>query len=338
VNGDGHPDILVSNAVHAFSVLLNSGTGTFPTYTKYPACPYPAYAVGLADLQNNGQVDMTVTNYSCSLISSSWGNGDGTFQTAPTYFTVGLNPDALAIADFNKDGNLDMVVLNEKAHTASILMQSGLAQHSLSPNGINFGPIQGGFKSAPQTVTITNTTGSALALSKVVLAGANPAQFTESNNCPSSLGSGASCTATVVFAPLAAENFYANLAVVDPVGIQVAAFAGSGRLSFSMVPDAMTFPRTQVGQDSAPQTAVITNESGLLLVFSSITMQGADPADFSQTNNCPVSPSGLGPGQQCTITVEETPQMAGNLFATVVVLSNGSTPRRAIALTGSAYN
>ncbi len=338
VNGDGFPDILTSDANHTVSVLLNSGTGTFPVRAAYASCIYPSYAVGLADLKNNGILDMIVPNFACGQITASWGKGDGTFLKGPAYYPVNSNPDGLAIADLNKDGNLDIVVLDEFANMATVLTQSGLAQPGVTPDALAFGAVQGGGKSANKDVTITNTTGAALTINSIALAGGQPGDFSiESNNCPASLAVNAKCTVAVAFTPQAAGAENALLAINDNVGVQAMELSGSGRLSFSMIPDSMLFKATLAGQCSTGKNAILTNISGIPLTIDSITMQGYNPTDFSQTNTCPINPQTLAGGASCTITVEECPNTYGKIFGTVIVLTDASTPKRAIALAGVAY-
>src|SRR5271167_3059029 len=71
---------------------------------------------------------------------------------------------------------------------------------SLSPTSLAFGDEQVGIGiSLP--VTLTNTGNATLTIKKVQIAGANGADFTQTNTCGTSVAAGASCTFTVVFTP-----------------------------------------------------------------------------------------------------------------------------------------
>ena len=59
-----------------------------------------------------------------------------------------------------------------------------------------------GKKSPPKAVTLTNTNVSALNISSITIKSAT-GDFTETNDCPASLASGASCTIKVTFKPSA---------------------------------------------------------------------------------------------------------------------------------------
>ena len=145
VNGDGIPDLVVSDwcrygdcspANGAVSVLLGNGDGTFQPPVLYGSGGYEAYSVALADLRNNGQVDVIVTNtyYDKTFfhggVSVLLGNGDGTFQAAVGYDSGGRIATSVAVGDVNGDGIPDLVVDNYNGSggpnsTVSVLFGNG---------------------------------------------------------------------------------------------------------------------------------------------------------------------------------------------------------------------
>lgn len=100
VNGDGNPDILVTNVQsNSVGVLLGHGDGTFApavTYNGGASC-----TVSVADVNGDGKPDLITGNTDVLL-----GNGDGTFQTAKNYGPFG---QFATLADVNGDGKLDIV-------------------------------------------------------------------------------------------------------------------------------------------------------------------------------------------------------------------------------------
>jgi hypothetical protein len=99
----------------------------------------------------------------------------------------------------------------------------------VSPLSLNFGDQAVGTTSAPQTVTLTNTSNnSMLHLLPVTITGNNHADFAETNNCGSKLGPGASCTVTVTFTPGAKGARSASLNTDGYEGIQPVALSGTG--------------------------------------------------------------------------------------------------------------
>jgi hypothetical protein len=130
-NGDGHPDLAVTNsgagAGNGVSVLLGNGDGTFQPHVDYAAGSRPTSIV-VADFNRDGKLDLAVTNGSSDTVSILLGNGDGTFQPHVDYAT-GLNPQWLVAADFNGDGILDLAVANYGPNysegSVSILLGNG---------------------------------------------------------------------------------------------------------------------------------------------------------------------------------------------------------------------
>ncbi len=129
VNGDGVPDLIVADVWETFhqiggffpggvSVLLGNGDGTFQPPVVYGSGGINAYSVALADLRNNGKLDIAVTNtYDdettvVGSVSVLLGNGDGTFQPAVDYDSGGAVATSVAIGDVNGDRVPDLVVQN----------------------------------------------------------------------------------------------------------------------------------------------------------------------------------------------------------------------------------
>ena len=97
---------------------------------------------------------------------------------------------------------------------------------TVTPGNLSFGFEATGSTSAAQTVTVANPGTSTLGITSISTSGA----FTETNNCGSSLAAGASCTASVKFAPTAGgaqtgELAIANSATATPIG---ATLSGTG--------------------------------------------------------------------------------------------------------------
>jgi hypothetical protein len=85
-------------------------------------------------------------------------------------------------------------------------------QIALSPSTLNFGNVTVGQTSAPMTVTLTNlSTSMNVALQGEKFAGANRADFAQTNNCGQLLAANSSCTVSVTFSPSAAGSRSAKM-------------------------------------------------------------------------------------------------------------------------------
>ncbi len=110
-NGDGHPDLAVSNlSSNNVSILLGSATGTFQAAVNYPVGSFPD-GIAVADFNGDGRPDLAVANASGGGISILLGSGNGSFLAAVNY-TVGANCASIAVGDFNDDGRPDLAVTN----------------------------------------------------------------------------------------------------------------------------------------------------------------------------------------------------------------------------------
>jgi hypothetical protein len=86
---------------------------------------------------------------------------------------------------------------------------TGGATLSAGASSLGFGSVPVGGTSSAQAVTIANTGGAAATITGVTVTG----DFTQTNNCGTSLAAGASCTVNVTFRPTATGNRTGTLTV-----------------------------------------------------------------------------------------------------------------------------
>jgi hypothetical protein len=166
VNGDGKPDLIVSNACQTISdcaysagtgsvsVLLGNGDGTFQSPVSYSSGWLVAESVAVGDVNGDGKPDMVVANSSTSgsLVGVLLGNGDGTFQTVVTYPLGGWSV-AIAIADVNRDGQPDLLVTDY--NSVGVLLNNKGAPPTTSFLAASVNPVN-----LKQAVTYTATVAS----------------------------------------------------------------------------------------------------------------------------------------------------------------------------------
>jgi hypothetical protein len=191
-------------------------------------------------------------------------------------------------------------------------LAQGAATVTLSPSSLIFGTQLKGTTSAAQTVTLTNTGNASLSLTSI----RGSAFFTDTTTCQATLAAGASCTISVSFAPGQNGTVTGSISVSDNASgsPQTVALSGSGTI-ISLSPATVTFASQSVGTSSPAQAITLTNVGSSVLKISSVTMQGANPGDFSQTNTC-VSVTA---GGTCSINVTFKPTVAGTRTASLTV-------------------
>jgi ricin-type beta-trefoil lectin protein/centrosomal CEP192-like protein/HYDIN/CFA65/VesB family protein len=107
----------------------------------------------------------------------------------------------------------------------------GTPQAVLSLTSLNFGNVGLGVASPAQTVTLSNTQGTAaLTLTSVTVGGASPGDYVVLNSCGSSIAAGASCSLSLQFKPTTLGPRPATLVINDNASAtaQVVVLSGSG--------------------------------------------------------------------------------------------------------------
>jgi RHS repeat-associated protein len=110
-NGDGHVDLATvvgsSTNPDTAAVLLNDGSGDFPSYAQYYVRAYAQVLVS-ADVTGDGCLDLATLSSSQQYVSLLAGRGDGTFEDRVDTAVKGAG---LVSADVNRDGQLDLATL-----------------------------------------------------------------------------------------------------------------------------------------------------------------------------------------------------------------------------------
>ena len=112
------------------SVLLGNGDGTFAPHVDYDVGDYPTGVVA-GDFNDDGKIDLAVSNDSDNTISILYGNGDGTFQ-AQVVVDVGTGPTSINTGDFNGDGRLDIIASCVGSGVVSVLLNDGNGNFTLA--------------------------------------------------------------------------------------------------------------------------------------------------------------------------------------------------------------
>jgi hypothetical protein len=95
-----------------------------------------------------------------------------------------------------------------------------------TPASLSFGDVASGSKSSAQAVTVTNTGASAASVSSISVTG----NFSQTNNCGSSIAANGSCTVNVTFAPTSGGALTGTLSVASsaPESPLTVALSGTG--------------------------------------------------------------------------------------------------------------
>ena len=112
-------------------------------------------------------------------------------------------------------------------------------------------------------------------------------------------------------------------------------FALAPRRPFvGLFPTALDFGLQGAVIPNTPQKVTLANTGIAPLVITAITITGANTNDFSESNDCPISPGTLAPGRFCHITVVFSPVDSGTVNADVTITDNAGNNPQMVQLTG----
>lgn len=112
-------------------------------------------------------------------------------------------------------------------------------------------------------------------------------------------------------------------------------YAPQSAPAVSLSPTSLSFGAQNVGTTSAAQTITLTNSGGAPLTITSIALGGANPADFSKSANCPLSPAMLAVGASCAISVTFSPSATGARAASISISDNATGSPQHVSLNGT---
>jgi hypothetical protein len=297
VNGDGMPDIVVTNvcatdsncAYGTVSVLLGNGDGTFQAAMTYGSGGNETQSVSVGDLNGDGKPDLLVAN--CTNNGSS-------------------------LCDNNSSPGVVGVLLNTSTGSTATALAS-----SLNPS--NFGQAVT-FTAAVTSLVFKGTpTGAVTFLDGTTTLGTS--SLNSSGVATLSAPSLTIGTHSITAAYGGDPNFAASTSQVLSQVVQGAIV--------QLNPPSVNFGNVTVGGNGVMQGVLVnlTNTGNIALTISSIAITGANSGDFIQTNLCP---SSLAPNGACTITVQFIPTTTGKRTGALTITDNAANSPQSVSLTG----
>jgi len=185
---------------------------------------------------------------------------------------------------------------------------------SLTPGSLAFGSVIVTSSSKAKVATLKNSSSSTLYINNVAIS----SNFTETNNCGSTLAAGKSCTISVTFTPTQTGPLTGTLSIGDNASNspQSVSLSGTGEAQATLTPATATYSATVVGKSSAAKTFTLKNNQNIVLHDLSVSTTG--PFTVSSTT-CQTQ---LTSNATCTIEVVFTPTGVGVETGTLQVSDN----------------
>jgi pimeloyl-ACP methyl ester carboxylesterase len=292
-------------------------------------------AVQSVTLANTGSVSLSIAG-----VAVTGPNGSDFSQTNDCGVTVAAGSACTLAVTFKPGaaGNrMAILSVTDALGTQSVALSgSGVAASrslQVSPSSLPYGIQRVGTASSSQMVRATNTGNVALALTSISVTGTNRGEFTETNNCGTTLAVGATCTMTVRFTPAGPGPRSASVALRDGAGTQIVSLSGTGLAPLSLSVKTLSFGNQALGSSGAAKTVTLTNNTGVPVDIAGISTTGADPSDFVQTaTTCGAA---LAWKAACTVTQRFAPAALGSRNAALTIVDDAENSPQVVALTGT---
>jgi len=309
--GVGHAFIAKINDADAAAITIYPRSLTFDRQGLGVTSQPLTVAVG-----DRGSGPLTITNFATSgdfASTNTCGSGlaDGNDCAVAVTFTptaTGTRTGELTFTD-SATGRVNTITLSGTGVDGPVGRLSAASVSFVAQIGTT----------STQTVTLTNLGNTALTISGIGTTG----DFSETNTCPSTLASTASCAISVSFAPSNNGNQTGLLTVADNdvLSPQTAALTGFGSgARLNVTPGSLTFGEQGRGTSSTETVVLADLDKKFGQAISSISVTGSP--DFAQTNNCPASLTALGyGGSSCTVSVTFKPSALETETATLTIVA-----------------
>lgn len=233
-DGEGHADLALPIGDLApgggggvgderIATALGDGAGSFtpltPAEPKWEVEEPVSYGIRTADLNGDGRPDLLVPIASGSRAGGVWallGNGDGSFSTADREGLESEDVWAAEAGDFNGDGHPDIAALVWPGGKLKLTIYDNTSEPSLhlGTSSVDLGAAEMG-QATTAPLAITNSGNYGLSVSSLSVGGADAADFSVSGCTGAPIAPGATCEATVRFAPSVAGSRSATLTIAS---------------------------------------------------------------------------------------------------------------------------
>ena len=294
------------------------------THIDYGSEQVWATSTDTITVTNAGTVPLTIASIVASGTDYSQTNDCGVGLAVDGSCTITVTFAPITVGAFS-----GLITLNDNAADSPqtiTLEGKGVSPDAiLTPGVIEFGHQTIDKTSDERQVVLLNSGTSDLTITEITT---SDSVYTQTNDCPATLGAKKSCSIYVAFSPTATGFVSGTLSVQDDAtsgSPQVVFLFGTGITGpdVDIVPGLHDFGDIEVGKTSQPQDFEVTNTGDGDLSIYSITAN----SDFAQTNDCPAT---LAEEETCTIEAVFTPEVSGNFFGFLSIVDDATgSPQKA---------
>jgi len=332
---------IYDNSENLLAFVGLTGTGAAPVTTAPASLSFGAVPIGTLSaaktfkITNNTANSISVT---AIMASSDYVINTGTCLTtaiaSKKYCTVSVQVQPTSPTD---DG---AIIITDNA-PSGLPLAVGLSATgtggpttpiSLSKTSLTFKTAAGG-TSAAQTITVTNTSASAVTMGTI---SASSDYAIVSNTCPASLSASGTCTFGITFNPVFVGKILgaAAVAYTGNDSPQLVNLTGTSLAPLTVAPAKLAFAAQAVGTTSTAKPVKITNDSTSAVTLSSVVPSGDFQIQLSGTT-CALTGGTLAAGKNCTIQIQFAPTIAGSIVGSLTVTNTASPNPLLVPLAGT---
>jgi hypothetical protein len=292
----------------------------------------------VVNLRNMGSNPMTITSITPAPAAYTETNTCGTTLAAggECPISVTFKPTTAA----STPGTL--TILQGGLSTVVNLTGTGVAQGflTLNPTSLTFANQSVDFASPFQTVTVGNSATTSLTLSNPPFSfSSSPSNaFAQTNNCPTSLATNATCTVNIAFLPTENGPFTGDMFVnsntnglATPTFVTLSGNGVVGTPTLTLASAGLVFNPQVVGTTSPSQFVIVTNTGNVPVTIFGVSITGAAFMDYTETG-CVQT---LSPGQECFARISLVPTATGTRAATVTLADSTTVGSHTFTVTGT---
>ena len=297
---------LTDNAYDSPEVVQLVGNIPTPAVSLVqPTMAFPNIAVGAvfgpqsATLISSGTGSLTVTNVSAS---GDFSETDNCVGVLPVNQQCTINVSFRPTAPGVRQGTI--LITDDASGSPQSISASGtgVAELVVSTDSLQIPNVTVGQSSPPSPITLSNFTSAAIGIKQLFLQGPNSGDFSQSNNCGTSVASQASCAVNITFTPTAGGVRWTNLSIVDTNGNTVGALLQGTGTDFAL--SSNTFPSTlTITAGQAANFTVWLAGQGAFNGTVSLACKGGPQSSTCSTTPASVPLTLANPGAAITVSV-----------------------------------
>ena len=322
-----------------------TGTGLAPVTTAPASLSFGAVAIGTTSatktfkITNNSanpinvtgitpSSDYTVTNTGTCL-SAAINHAATCTVTVDVTPTSAVDNGAIIVTDNAPNGTPIVVKLSATGTGGST------TPISLSKTSLTFKVVTGGV-SATQTITVTNTSASALTMGTIT---ASSDYAIVNNLCPSSLPAAGTCTFGITFDPTFVGSIggAAAVAYTGNNSPQLVNLSGSSLAPLTLTPPKLAFASQPIGSTSTAKAVKVSNNSASAITLSSVVPSGDFRIQLSGTT-CSLTGGALAAAHSCYVQMQFAPTVLGSVVGSLTVTNTASPNPLLVPLSGTGNN